>query len=274
LIPMPEYLIKKTIEEGLSGIKEQPVLLDKMFRYLPADVVVKIKKFICSKPIPVLISFPREPAQMPCYCIVLGQETETGAGLGSDVYEGFDDRDIITESMTCKVLYDFESDAQYVSLSGAHEPMTAISAVWDSSGDDVSYTWDKAKKRLIIHDDVLADDDLAVQYTTYFQGEGSIGTMFNVSYRIECWSDNGDLTAYLYHIAKYIMLANREAYEEEGLVKSTIAGAEFEPVPDYFPQFAYRRGLIWSALTDNTIESDFDILQNIHVKSRIFREGE
>lgn len=67
------------------------------------------------------------------------------------------------------------------------------------------------------------------------------GTYMNSTYRIECWSDNGDLTSYMYTILKWCMWSSRKQMLELGWVNITMSGMDLEPVPDYMPVFIYRR---------------------------------
>lgn len=71
------------------------------------------------------------------------------------------------------------------------------------------------------------------------------------TYRIECWSDNGDLTAYMYTLAKYAMLVSRTEMISNGLLLPKISAADLEPVPDYFPIFVYRRAMMLSFQYEN-----------------------
>lgn len=66
-------------------------------------------------------------------------------------------------------------------------------------------------------------------------------TYMNANYRIECWSDNGDLTAYMYIILKWCLWSSRVEMLGLGWVNIRLSGTDLEPVPDYMPIFIYRR---------------------------------
>lgn len=66
-------------------------------------------------------------------------------------------------------------------------------------------------------------------------------TYMNANYRIECWSDNGDLTAYMYTILKFCLWSSRMDMLRMGWVNIKLSGTDLEPVPDYMPIFIYRR---------------------------------
>lgn len=67
------------------------------------------------------------------------------------------------------------------------------------------------------------------------------GTYMNATYRIECWSDNGDLTSYMYIILKWCLWTSRQQMLSLGWVNIKLSGSDLEPVPDYMPVFIYRR---------------------------------
>jgi len=67
--------------------------------------------------------------------------------------------------------------------------------------------------------------------------------MYSSSYRAEVWSDNGDLTVELYHLLKWALLAGRNELIRQGLFNQKLGGTDFEPAPEYFPIFVYRRAL-------------------------------
>ena len=77
------------------------------------------------------------------------------------------------------------------------------------------------------------------------------GTYMNATYRIECWSDNGDLTAYMYVILKWCLWSSRKQMLELGWVNITMSGSDLEPVPDYMPVFIYRRASQVSLIYEN-----------------------
>ena len=263
---MVEYLLKDTIRNGLNELKQHPDTVDKIFKYSSKEAISRIKQLICSKDIPIVIGFPREMAMMPCYCIILGQEMEEPIGLGMDIDDYFSEDDIGENNfIRCEVLYDLKLDANYIELKDVDIP-NIVEGVFNSEGERILCKWDKCRKRIIIADEnIRSGDFLAVEYSCYTNGVKSTGSMFNINYRIECWSDNGDLTVYMYHIIKYIIIQTRKKLEMHGLTKGNLSGGDLEPIPEYFPNFIYRRTLIFGALVDNTIESEFDVLQSVNV---------
>lgn len=81
----------------------------------------------------------------------------------------------------------------------------------------------------------------------------------NASYRVECWSDNGDLTSYMYSILKFCLLSERFEMYKKDLLNISLSATDLEPVPDYFPVFVYRRALMVSLMYTNVFFSTTDV---------------
>lgn len=117
------------------------------------------------------------------------------------------------------------------------------------------------------------DEDITTQYVL-------TGIDMKSSYRIECWSDNGDLTGYMYNIAKWALLSSRKEMLNVSFKLPSLSGTDLEPVPDYMPIFIYRRSLVITfqyenvALDDETIRGEGDYQfpigitrDDIHIKA-------
>lgn len=87
-------------------------------------------------------------------------------------------------------------------------------------------------------------------------------TYMNSNYRIECWSDNGDLTAYMYVILKWCLWSSRQDMLNLGWVNITLSGTDLEPVPDYMPVFIYRRSLQIAITYENMYYEKISKLSN------------
>lgn len=85
-------------------------------------------------------------------------------------------------------------------------------------------------------------------------------TFMNATYRIECWSDNGDLTAYMYAILKWCLWTSRLDMLKMGWNNIRIDGTDLEPVPDYMPVFVYRRAAQLSLIYDNLYQENLEQL--------------
>lgn len=101
-------------------------------------------------------------------------------------------------------------------------------------------------------DDWTEEDNMAEIKALPYMGANINGTYMNSNYRIECWSDNGDLTSYMYAILKWAMWTSRLNMYKLGWLNITISGTDLEPVPDYMPVFIYRRSLMITATVEHT----------------------
>lgn len=87
------------------------------------------------------------------------------------------------------------------------------------------------------------------------------GTYMNANYRIECWSDNGDLTSYMYIILKWCLWASRQEMLDIGWNTIKLNGTDLEPVPDYMPVFVFRRTVNINLLYENFYYEKLDELE-------------
>lgn len=273
MIPIVEEMLKTTVEQQLKRIKADTDIIDRVFRCNSQQGVDKFKKFIDANNIKVVVGYPREPAVLPCYSILLSGEDEQYAGLGETIDSDYDEDSLKTVETTVKVLKNMDGQI-YVQL-----PNRAIDLIEylirrnDPEGDpsdivDVMFViTDPAKGIVVIRSkEIQENDTLEVKYQYFEQNADCMGTMMTTSYRIECWSDNGDLTTYMYHVLKYILLSSRLALIQAGLMQPRLGGTDLEPVPEYFPSFVYRRALSLSIMVDNTFDELFDVITDVNVE--------
>ncbi len=69
------------------------------------------------------------------------------------------------------------------------------------------------------------------------------GTWFTGSYRVTAWAGNADLAIYLQAIAKQALLESRAYLTGQGLYEQVLAGGDFEPAPQYMPDFIFLRAV-------------------------------
>ena len=89
------------------------------------------------------------------------------------------------------------------------------------------------------------------------------GTYMNSNYRVECWSDNGDLTSYMYIILKWCLWSSRQQMLSLGWVDIKLSGIDLEPVPEYFPFFIYRRVLQVNLMYENLYYENLKELEKL-----------
>ena len=114
---------------------------------------------------------------------------------------------------------------------------------------------------LFMYDDEEDEEDDVKTSTDIYLNKFLASTFMNATYRIECWSDNGDLTAYMYSILKWCLWTCRKDMLEMGWNNIVISGSDLEPVPDYMPIFIYRRASQISLTYDAKYHETLDSLE-------------
>jgi hypothetical protein len=72
----------------------------------------------------------------------------------------------------------------------------------------------------------------------------------NNNYRIECWSENADLTLIMYNILMWNVLRYRTYFETTwGLLEQRLEGGDISPQTDLYPAIVYVRALMYSCKT-------------------------
>lgn len=87
------------------------------------------------------------------------------------------------------------------------------------------------------------DDDEKLEYVKDSLKDYLARTGMTANYRIECWSDNGDLTSYMYAILKWCLWTCQREMMDLGWVDINLSGTDLEPAPEYMSAFIYRRAL-------------------------------
>src|SRR5690606_18968421 len=123
---------------------------------------------------------------------------------------------------------------------------------------------------IVLNDDLPSSEEIEIDFDYKTTGYETYGTQFHANYRIETWTENGDLTTYLYHLLKQIILQSRAELEEKGLILQKISGGDFEPLPEYFPAFVYRRALMFETEYFADFNVSFPYISDVIAK----REGE
>lgn len=90
MISLLEYEIYGIIQEKLKYIKDHVDMVDYIFKVSP-KVRQELKTFILNTDIKVIIGYPRTPSQVPCYCILLGGEDGSQAGIGDLEYVDYEE---------------------------------------------------------------------------------------------------------------------------------------------------------------------------------------
>lgn len=273
IIPIIEEYLKNLINNNLTYIKNNPDVLDSIFEYSSNDFINKFKVYIQSSKIKVTIGYPREPALLPCYSIILGQEEELAESIGEEFETEYDNSSLAECTETVKAVVEPYGN---IKLQLSHKAIKDVMSVCDVDGNTYYFEVSNHQTGLLtMFDSNIHDgDEFIIAYNYYKNSIDNQGTDININYRIECWTDNADLTTYMYHLLKYIMLTNRVEMLKDNIRLPKLSGGDLEPVPEYYPSFVYRRTLIISALIENSYNERFDIIQQSNIKNSVYRMEE
>lgn len=253
MIPIVEEMIKSVIEKQLKFLKQNPTAIEHIFKYSNTPYGNKFRKFLENNNIRVLFNFPRDGSELPCYCIMLGGEDEEAEALGEYLD---DDSSEFSETNRVPVKIQEDTLRPYIKLPKPN--IIAVPMIRNlNTGleiDTVELSAEDSSIILLPRDQEVNDtiEVTSVHMTSAIQH----GTMFGTNFKVECWSDNADLTVYMYYALKFIMLSMRPLLIEQGMIKPVLRGLDLEPVPDYFPTFVYRRSMLISGAIENSYSQE------------------
>lgn len=154
----------------------------------------------------------------------------------------------------------------------AHEEKTfdiplAERRVWERVSLNISGVADRDKDLIRYMNFKINNADLPTDvYIDALKGEKQYGftvneTFLDNRYRIETWSDNADLTLAYYQILLWTLLKYRDYLESSwGLMEQRVEGGDIMPQPEYYPEFLYVRGLMFSCKTIETTPREEDLV--------------
>ncbi len=279
MIPIVEDYLSELIESKLLYLKTNPDHIDKI---LGASQVKldRLKQYIQTNPVKVVRGYPRDAAMLPAICILLSGEEETQEGLGD--YGEDEDSDVRT----------FTEELEVTSTEGARLPIPYVQtsykpvvAVTEIVHNDFGTTLQAPEYG--IHNESLGlvglyngmaehGDTMTVSYSYRASAETQLATMFESNYRLECWTENGDLTVELYHILKWALLSGRDHLgSDRDLFRQRTSGADFEPAPSFFPTFVYRRALsYWCQFSVTVPDEEVDYITGTEINQTVYIDTE
>lgn len=254
MIVAPEFTIKDVIQNRLNQLYANPNLLDGVFAENANNIVSKLKELF-KKPdkIKVIMGFPRDPSQLPCYVITLGSSTQHEMGLGMNLDVEYPQHSGVIQDYTVvlKPTVMPEDGTIYIKLPEIIDTVNHI----EQDGFGVEFEVKDSHRGIVqILDNIDTEQELSVNYNYFSKVVVMRGAAFQETYRVESWSDNGDLTAYMYLILRWILLSSIQFLTDNGFILPSLQGMDFEPVPDYFPTFVYRRSLNINTQVENSWE--------------------
>jgi hypothetical protein len=136
------------------------------------------------------------------------------------------------------------------SLSGG-PVIIEVAPAWDTTPDATSVFMLVGEA-----DPVGYTGEPAKLYTTSDNVE-SLGQIYEAKYRLDILAYPQELTIYLYAMMKAIFTVSRKSLEKHGLIVFTMAGTDLGPMPEFYPQKAYRRSM------NVTFKYAFDVVKEI-----------
>ncbi|AGR46993.1 hypothetical protein SHANETTE_99 [Bacillus phage Shanette] len=272
LIPLIEDYIIENIENKLDLLKKNPSAISRIVKLDKARLDM-ISKYLTKKEILLKKGYPRTPAELPCIAIMLSTEDETEEGLGDMGYSG-DDQSFLTVGLPCK----YGTVGYEIQLTKPNVQKVHNIRHNDTGMTIEQYDVDYAKSKIIIHDEGFVEegDIFTIEFSYTSGAQETVRTMFEAEYRIEVWTENGDLTVDLYHLVKWAMLSGRDfLIDEKDIYRQKLSGGDFEPVRSFEPAFVYRRALtFWCQFSVDPIkdilDDDLHVVTEVHVNQEYY----
>lgn len=250
MLPIPEEILTQIIESKLKSIREDLDIIDRIFPNATIQNRNRLKEYLRKNKLIVLRGYPRDVAQIPCYVIMLGGEREKETAIGSFL----EDTDIVETALEQEYQKVIKFRGDKIAFQVAKKPITndieaLKSLTINFNGVEYDYTnlkvVDYNKGIIQINDDlqdiIHVDDEVFIQYVRNVSGTEWEGTRMTAQFRIETWTNNGDLTVMLYHLLKFIILSSRDELNGWQFLEQALGGTDFEPLAEYLPEFIYRR---------------------------------
>jgi hypothetical protein len=141
---------------------------------------------------------------------------------------------------------------------GEHEYALSITEknVWERVTIDINNVPDEDKDTVKYMSFVITNDDADIDICIdEIDGETSASYVYDEifldhRYRIESWSNNADVTLDMTTMLLWWVLKYRTWLQNSnGLIRQRVDGADIMYQPEYIPEFAYVRGLVYSCST-------------------------
>lgn len=256
MIPFVEDYLSELIHSKISHVKRDPGNIRRLLG-VGNDRAQRIHSYLNRTDLKVIRGYPRTPAELPCVCILLSGESEIQDGVGEI---GEVDMNVYT-AHNKMVLTDV--DGLLCAPFGVESVMDIISVTVEETGEDIteicSLDYGTPNLCVVNGSQLKEGQTISVEFSYINTIESSIEVMYELNYRVEVWTQNGDLTVELYHLVKAIFLSGRPWLIEKGLIRQRLGGSDFQPAPSFFPEFVYRRSMtLWTQV----ITSVADIVED------------
>ena len=146
-MPLIEDFLRSCLVSRIEWLKNNPDQIPRIFGVLGKRTSLKkFQDYVKNTDFKVLLGFPREANQVPCFIITLSGEQEVSAGLGDCIDENVDeDYDE----------YDFQIDTVYMDASYRVE-------IWSDNADLAVYMYIIAKWAMLVSRKEMLENNLVL----------------------------------------------------------------------------------------------------------------
>jgi len=96
------------------------------------------------------------------------------------------------------------------------------------------------------------------------------GVLLGSTIHAMCWAaDNADLTVSLQALGLHALLAAREFISSEGYDEQSISISDFEPLPQWFPDFAFRRDLALTVVHEASVATPWPLVHHVVARAHV-----
>lgn len=144
-------------------------------------------------------------------------------------------------------------------------PVT-VKNLWEKIRIDIKKVANRDKERIRYMSFLITDSTQYVDiYIDALRGERSAfgtyeETFFDNRHKIECWTNNAELTLIMYDIVKWFLLKYRTYLETSwGFMEQRLDGGDIIPQPEFYPEFAYIRALGYNCKTIEIVPREYEL---------------
>lgn len=272
MIPIVEDYLSDILESRFSYLRANPGSIKDILGTNNPNIN-RLGELITRQPIKITMGYPRTPAELPCVCILLSSEEESQEGLGD-----YGDEINITTLQHSEILT-VQEDSSGVFIKTSHYPVEDINILSNLSTNtdyyDIYPDIPDIGRVQLPAGEVEPGDSISISYSYRNSFEETLRVLYEADYRLEVWSLNGDMTVQLYHLVKWALLTGRDSLVHENLLfRQKLGGADFQPAPNYFPEFVYRRALtFWCQFNASVSTNKSDYILDVSVEGKTYELG-
>ena len=227
----------RLIEDEISKILHAGIKLYGGDEKLVASVLnvdetrsTRFANMLANKPPVIRRGYPRQPTELPCICIMLAGEEESQSGIGDH-----NDEPLHTIQGEDTVYAPLQIENGIPTVRVDLVPILQVHRIYDpiTENEITDYRVSdpaRGKIQIFTMSGLEEGKTLAIEFSHMNIISSSIESKYQLNYRVEIWTNNGDFTVELYHIVKAMLLQGRQHLVDAGLVKQSLRGTDFQPV--------------------------------------------